>query len=102
MKRLTIANWLAAFCALVIMSGVFGLAPQAWAASSPRIGAVQQAAPTPAPTATAANSVRRDRIEAPQLRPQAAALLIGANLLVALAVVVLAWFLRRRGLRRRA
>ena len=102
MKRLTIANWLTALCALVIIGGVFGLAPQAQAASSLRIGAVQQAAPTPAPATTAANSGRRDRIEAPQLRPQAAALLIGANLLVALAVVVLAWFLRRRGVRRRA
>lgn len=59
----------------------------------------QQPAPTAAPSATQ-QSGRRERIEAPPLRPQAAALLIGANLLLAVAVVMLAWVLRRRQQRR--
>lgn len=80
------------------------LAPQpflvAQASSNQATGVVQgQADPTaqPAPTAQAG---QRKRLEAPPLRPQAAALLIGVNLAIAAGIVLLAWFLRRRQQRR--
>lgn len=59
----------------------------------------QQPQPTVAPSATQ-SSGRRERIEAPPLRPQAAALLIGANLVLGVGIVVFAFLWRRRNQRK--
>ena len=76
---------LAAMASLIVLSVALTTAAPILAQSGAGTGL--QAAPTAAP---------RKRLEAPPLRPRAAALLIGSNLLLAVGVVALAFYLRRR------
>lgn len=80
---------LAAMASLIVLSVALTTAAPILAQSGAGTGL--QAAPTAAPTAAP-----RKRLEAPPLRPRAAALLIGSNLLLAVGVVALAFYLRRR------
>lgn len=83
---------------------VFTFAPQpfvvAQAGQHAVINSVQAQITATAQPAATAQAGQRKRVEAPPLRPQAAALLIGINLAIAAGIVVLAWFLRRRQQRR--
>jgi len=58
--------------------------------------AAQEPGPTSPAAATPQQGSQRKRLEAPPLQPQAAALLIGINLLVAAGIVGFAFALRRR------